>query len=314
MRPARAGNAMTESSSSPALEAVIVPRTRDLGDGFEVRRALPSIERRMVGAFVFLDQMGPTVFRAGTGLDVRPHPHIGLATVTYLFDGEILHRDSLGTVQPIRPGEVNWMTAGRGIAHSERTPPAARQSGANLFGLQIWVALPRDREEVEPSFAHHGAAALPVVEGEGKRLRVVLGAAYGARSPVKVFSEMFYIDAALEAGARLELPAEHEERAVYIVEGRLALGGEVFDAGRLLVLRPGEALVAAAETPSRLVFLGGAPMDGPRHLWWNFVSRSKERIEQAKHDWKEGRFTPVPDDPEFIPLPDEPKPPPVRYP
>ena len=258
---------MPQEPSRPALETVVVPRTRDLGDGFEVRRALPSIERRMVGPFVFLDQMGPAALRAGQGLDVRPHPHIGLATVTYLFEGEILHRDSLGSVQAIRPGEVNWMTAGRGIAHSERTPPEIRRAPSRLFGLQTWVALPKDREEVEPAFAHHGAADLPLVEGEGKRLRVVLGALYGARSPVAVFSEMFYVDARLEPAARLELPAAHEERAVYIVEGRVTLAGETFDAGRLLVLEPGAALTVAAEAPARLVFLGGEPMDGPRRLW-----------------------------------------------
>jgi redox-sensitive bicupin YhaK (pirin superfamily) len=305
---------VTREPSSGALETVIVPRTRDLGDGFEVRRALPSIERRMVGPFVFLDQMGPTVFRAGKGLDVRPHPHIGLATVTYLFEGEILHRDSLGTVQPIRPGEVNWMTAGRGIAHSERTAPETRRAESRLSGIQTWVALPRDREEVEPAFAHHGAADLPIVEGEGKRVRIVLGTLHGARSPVSVFSEMFYADAALEPHAQLEFPAEHEERAVYIAEGGIDIAGERFDAGKLLVLRPGEALTIGAEIASRLVLLGGEPMDGPRRLWWNFVSTSMERIEQAKDDWKNGRFAPVPDDPEFIPLPEEPKPAPVRYP
>jgi redox-sensitive bicupin YhaK (pirin superfamily) len=303
---------MPQEPSRPALETVVVPRTRDLGDGFEVRRALPSIERRMVGPFVFLDQMGPAALRAGHGLDVRPHPHIGLATVTYLFDGEILHRDSLGSVRAIRPGEVNWMTAGRGIAHSERTPPEVRRAPSRLFGLQTWVALPKDREEAEPAFVHHGAADLPLVEGEGKRLRVVLGAVYGARSPVAVFSEMFYVDARLDPGARLELPAAHEERAVYIVEGRVALAGESFDAGRLLVLKPGAALTVAAETAARLVFLGGEPMDGPRRLWWNFVSSSAERIEQAKDDWRNGRFATVPDDPEFIPLPESPTP--VRYP
>jgi redox-sensitive bicupin YhaK (pirin superfamily) len=303
---------MPQEPSSTALETVVVPRTRDLGDGFEVRRALPSIERRMVGPFVFLDQMGPAALRAGQGLDVRPHPHIGLATVTYLFEGEILHRDSLGSVQAIRPGEVNWMTAGRGIAHSERTPPEMRRAPSRLFGLQTWVALPRDREEVEPAFAHHGTADLPLVEGEGKRLRVVLGALYGARSPVAVFSEMFYVDARLAPGARRELPAAPEERAGYIVEGRVALAGETFDAGRLLVLKPGAALTVAAEAAARLVFLGGEPMDGPRRLWWNFVSSSAERIEQAKDDWRNGRFAPVPDDPELIPLPESPAP--VRSP
>jgi redox-sensitive bicupin YhaK (pirin superfamily) len=305
---------MAGESPNRALETVIVPRTRDLGDGFEVRRALPSIERRMVGPFVFFDQMGPTVLRAGKGLDVRPHPHIGLATVTYLFEGEILHRDSIGSVQPIRPGEVNWMTAGRGIAHSERTAPETRRTESRLFGIQTWVALPKEREEAEPAFAHHGTADLPVVEGEGKRLRIVLGALFGARSPVAVFSEMVYVDAVLEPRARLEFPAEHEERAVYVAAGRVEIAGDVFDAGRLLVLRSGEALTIAAEVASRLVLLGGEPMDGPRRLWWNFVSSSAERIEQAKDDWKNGRFPPVPDDPEFIPLPEEAKPAPVRYP
>jgi hypothetical protein len=303
---------MTRESAVPAPETVIVPRTRDLGDGFQVRRALPSIERRMVGPFVFFDQMGPTVLRPGAGLDVRPHPHIGLATVTYLFDGEILHRDSLGTVQPIRPGEVNWMTAGSGIVHSERTPPELRPAGPRLFGIQTWVGLPRDREEAAPAFAHHGAAELPVVEGEGKRVRLIVGALYGARSPVAVFSEMFYADAALDAGARLEFPADHEERALYVVEGRIAIAGEAFEAGQLLVFRPGDVITVDAAAAARLLLLGGEPMDGPRHLWWNFVSSSNERIEQAKEDWKQGRFPPVPGETEFIPLPETPKP--VRYP
>lgn len=294
---------MNPQPPATALETVIVPRTRDLGDGFEVRRVLPSAERRMVGPFVFFDAMGPTAFRAGSGLDVRPHPHIGLATVTYLFEGEILHRDSLGTVQPIRPGEVNWMTAGRGIVHSERTPPEIRRGMSRLAGIQVWVALPREHEETAPAFAHHGAAELPVIEGEGKRLRLVLGALEGARSPVSVLSEMVYADATLEAGARFEVPADHEERALFLAEGRIAIAGEAFEPGRLLVLRRGEAVVAAALAPSRLLLLGGAPMDGPRHIWWNFVSSSQERIEAAKADWQAGRFPPVPGETELIPLP-----------
>jgi redox-sensitive bicupin YhaK (pirin superfamily) len=299
-------------SSMP--EAIIVPRTRDLGDGFEVRRVLPSVERRSVGPFVFFDQMGPTVLRAGAGLDVRPHPHIGLATVTYLFDGEILHRDSLGTVQPIRPGEVNWMTAGRGIVHSERTPPELRAGGARSFGIQTWVGLPQEQEEVEPFFAHHPAAELPVIEGEGKRVRLIAGALFGSRSPLNLFSEMFYADAELAVAARLELTPEHRERAIYIAEGMVEVGGDGWEAGRLLVFSPGIPVTIGAVAKARLLLLGGEPLDGPRHLWWNFVSSSTERIEQAKADWREGRFPPVPGETEFIPLPEEPQPPPVRYP
>ena len=219
-----------EPGGGSPLETVIIPRTRDLG-GFEVRRALPSARRRMVGPFVFLDQMGPAVFRSGHGLDVRPHPHIGLATVTYLFDGEILHRDSLGTVQPIRPGAVNWMTAGSGIVHSERTPPEARASGGRLFGVQIWLALPERDEETAPAFVHTPADALPVITAHGLRLRVVIGSLHGARSPVRTFSETVYADVELDAGARFEIPADHEERAIFVVEGALDVSGDVFPAG-----------------------------------------------------------------------------------
>jgi hypothetical protein len=289
--------------SAAQLETVIVPRARDIG-GFEVRRALPSARRQMVGPFIFFDQMGPAEFLLGEGLDVRPHPHIGLATVTYLFRGELLHRDSLGTLQPIAPGDVNWMTAGRGIAHSERTSPAVRASGGPLFGIQAWVALPAAEEETAPDFAHHGRDALPVVAGEGKEVRIVTGALYGARSPVPTFSAMFYADASLAAGAKLPLPAEHEERAVYVVAGAVEVAGDRFDAGRLLVFRPGDAITLVALEPARLLLLGGEPMDGPRHIWWNFVSSRRDRIEAAKADWKAGRFAPVPGEGEFIPLPD----------
>ena len=301
----------------PALDTIVVTRVRDLVDGFKVRRVLPSARRRMVGPFIFLDQMGPEILGAGRGLDVAPHPHIGLATVTYLFKGELLHRDSLGTVQPIRPGEVNWMTAGRGIAHSERTPREMRAAGSDLFGIQSWVALPLRHEEDAPAFAHHDAAELPFIEGEGKRVRLIAGSLYGARSPVETLSEMFYADAELEGGARLPVPTEHEERAAYVVEGEITLSGDggTFGAGQLLVFKPGAevTLEALESSTARVMLLGGEPMEGHRHIWWNFVSSSPERIEQAKEDWKAGRFAPVPEETEFIPLPRS-GPAVVRYP
>ena len=299
-------------AASP-IETVILPRTRDLGDGFEVRRALPSMRRRMVGPFIFFDQMGPAVFRSGQGLDVRPHPHIGLATVTYLFEGEILHRDSLGTVQPIRPGAVNWMTAGRGIAHSERTPPPVRAAGGRLFGIQIWVALPKRHEEADPAFAHTPADALPVIEDGGKRVRLIAGSLYGARSPVRALSELFYADAVFTPGSRLEVPAGHEERALFVVQGSVAAGGETFPAGQLVILRPGQTVVVDAPGDAPVLLLGGETMDGPRHIWWNLVSSSREQIEQAKADWASGRFPKVPGETEFIPLPGH-EPPVPRYP
>jgi redox-sensitive bicupin YhaK (pirin superfamily) len=295
-----------------SLEVLVVPRSSDLGGGFRVLRALPSAQRRMVGPFVFLDQMGPADLPAGGGLDVRPHPHIGLATVTYLFDGEILHRDSLGTVQPIRPGELNWMTAGRGIVHSERTPPELRRDPLSLSGIQAWVALPDGQEEAEPDFAHHGAAELPVIEDTGLFLRLIAGSLFGATSPVATRSDLFYADVGLEARRRLALPADHEERAAYLVEGSVEIEGRSFQAGQLLVFRAGIEVVMEASTSTRLMLLGGEPMDGPRHVWWNFVSSSRERIEAAKEDWRAGRFPPVPGETEFIPLPESPAP--VRYP
>ncbi len=294
-----------DKRSCDLIETVIVPRARDLG-GFEVRRALPSMDRQMVGPFIFFDQMGPAEFLLGEGIDVRPHPHIGLATVTYLFEGEIFHRDSLGSAQAIQPGAVNWMTAGRGIVHSERSATEWRAQGGRMSGLQTWVALPASAEEDDPGFYHHGAEDLPRLDAEGKDVRLIVGALYGERSPVKAFSDMFYADAMLEPGARLPLPAEHEERGVYVVEGEIDIAGDRFDAGRLLVFHPGDAITIMATQASRLMLLGGAPMDGPRYIWWNFVSSSKERIDQAKADWAEGRFEPVPGDDEFIPLPDVP--------
>ena len=294
---------LCDKAAADLIETVIVPRARDLG-GFSVRRALPSAQRQMVGPFIFFDQMGPAEFLLGSGLDVRPHPHIGLATVTYLFAGEIMHRDSLGTEQRIRPGDVNWMTAGRGIAHSERSPESERATGGNLFGIQAWVALPAMAEETAPTFAHHGKEALPVIAGEGKEVRLITGSLYGERSPVPTFTEMFYADARLDAGAKLPLPAEHEERAVYVTDGEVEVAGDRFAAGQLLVFRPGDRITLAATRPSRLLLLGGEPMDGPRHIWWNFVSSRQDRIEQAKADWRAGRFAAVPGETEFIPLPE----------
>ena len=293
----------TGAPSCKAVETVIVPRTRDLG-GFEVRRVLPSVERRMVGPFVFLDQMGPAAFAPGKGIDVRPHPHIGLATVTYLFDGAIVHRDSLGTTQTIQPGAMNWITAGRGIVHSERSDAERRKRADTMFGLQIWVALPARDEETPPGFAHHPATGLPEIEDSDKHVRLVLGAAYGKASPVRTFSEMFLVDATLRSGASLPIDPTHEERAAYLVDGTVEVDGQAFEAGRLLVFAPGAAVTAKARGDARLVLLGGEPLDGPRHLWWNFVSSRADRIEQAKADWKNGRFAVVPGDAEFIPLPD----------
>jgi hypothetical protein len=285
------------------IRTIVVPRTSDIGN-FEVRRALPSREVRMVGPFVFFDQMGPGEFLTDQGLDVRPHPHIGLATVTYLFGGRVMHRDSLGTALPIEPGAMNLMTAGRGIAHSERTPADDRAAPSRLFGIQAWVALPAAMEECAPAFSHHAAESLPVVAADGARVRVIAGEAYGVASPVPTASETLYADVALERGARLPLDAVHEERAVYLVEGQLAIAGDRHNAGRLLVLRPGDRLTVEALTPCRFMLLGGAAMDGPRHIWWNFVSSRRERIEAAKADWKAGRFAAVPGDAEFIPLPE----------
>jgi len=291
--------------SNAALDTVIVPRARDLG-GFEVRRALPSRSRQMVGPFIFFDQMGPAAFVPGQGIDVRPHPHINLATVTYLFDGEIVHRDSLGTMQSIRPGAVNWMTAGRGIVHSERTGTEPRARGSRLFGIQTWVALPAAHEETEPSFTHYGEADLPILDAEGKRLRLMIGRAWGLSSPVRTFCDMLYADVALDPGASLPLDASHEERAVYVVAGAVDIAGDRFPSGQFAVLRPGDPITVGNEASdaARLVVIGGETMDAPRHIWWNFVSSRRERIEQAKADWKAGSFGTVPGDAdEFIPLP-----------
>ena len=295
------------AADTQAVEVVVTPATRDLGDGFQVRRALPSPQRRMIGPFVFLDEMGPVRLAPGAGLDVRPHPHIGLATVTFLFEGEILHQDSLGVRQPIRPGDVNWMIAGRGIVHSERTPQALRAQGAALWGLQSWLALPQPDEELAPSFRHHPAAELPQASFGGAKLRLIAGTLFGLRSPVKTLSALFYAEATLDQGARLELAPEHEERGAYVVDGQISVDGQEFPRGRLVAFRSGVHVVLGARTPARVMLLGGQTL-GARHIWWNFVSSSRERIEQAKQDWKAGRFAAVPGDPEFIPLPEERRP------
>jgi redox-sensitive bicupin YhaK (pirin superfamily) len=289
-----------------ALEvaAVIEARSRDLG-GFVVGRVLPSTARRLVGPFIFFDHMGPADLAPGRGLDVRPHPHIGLATVTYLFEGEIIHRDSLGSHQPIRPGAINWMTAGRGIVHSERTGPEPRRAGSRVHGLQLWVALPLAHEETEPEFHHHPAETLPSLEIGGARIRVLAGSAFGKMSPVKTFSPLFFAEAAIPAAGELPVPSEHEERAAYIVDGAMSCEGKRAERGRMLVFAKGAEVALRAMTDARIALIGGAPIDGERHIWWNFVSSSEAKIEQAKHDWKEGRFPKVPgDETEFIPLPE----------
>ena len=301
-----------ENAAAGALETLIIPRARDLG-GFEVRRALPSPKRQMVGPFISFDQMGPAEFLTPGGIDVRPHPHIGLGTVTYLYQGEFEHRDSLGTQQLITPGEVNWMLAGRGVTHSERTTAETRATpGQKLFGVQTWIALPEDREEMAPDFEHHKKAALPVLSDGGAEARLILGSAYGAESPVTMQSETFYLDVTLQPGASFPMPDNHEDRGIYVMEGEIEVAGDRFETGRMMVFRPGDAIaVRAGAQGARLMALGGATLNERRYIWWNFVSSSKDRIEAAKEDWKaanwaEGPFhLPPGDDREFIPFPKE---------
>ncbi len=282
---------------------VIEPRLRDIGN-LDVRRILPSRQRRSLGPFVFLDHMGPAALAPGTGLDVPPHPHIGLATLTYLFDGALTHRDSLGFEQVIRPGDVNWMTAGNGIVHSERTPPEVRARGGSIDGIQSWVALPRAQEECPPSFHHHAAASLPEVRDGKTVLRLIAGEAFGMTSPVRVYSTMFYVDADCGAGATLSLPSDLGERGVYVADGEISVAHRTYGKERMLVFEDGADVTIHAETDVRLILLGGEALDGPRHMWWNFVSSSKDRIERAKDDWSQGRFAAVPGETEFVPLPD----------
>jgi hypothetical protein len=287
------------------VSLVIEPREKSIGD-FNVRRVLPFAKRRTVGPFIFFDHMGPVDFEPGQGMDVRPHPHIGLATVTYLFDGEIMHRDSLGFEQAIRPGAVNWMIAGRGIVHSERTAPEERARARRLDGIQTWLALPLAQEDSEPGFFHHPAGSLPTTEGKGVRMRLIAGEAYGARSPVKTLSPMFYLDAEFSPGGELTLTEEYEERAIYAAQGEVTLGdGTTIAEGTMAVLNPGVEVVVTAKDKARVMLLGGAPLDGSRHLWWNFVASSPERLQKARDDWKNGRFAMVPGDDEFIPLPED---------
>lgn len=293
-----------------SIEHIIIPRARDLG-GFEVRRALPSPQRQLVGPFIFFDQAGPAEFLTGQGIDVRPHPHIGLATVTYLYKGEFQHRDSLGTNQMIYPGEVNWMIAGNGVTHSERTSEETRAHPHSLFGIQTWVALPESQEEIEAGFEHHGKDALPFLESEGKEVRLIIGNAYGERAPTKTFSEMFYADAVLASEASLPLPDEHEDRGVYVVNGTIEVAGATYESGQMMVFRPGDPItIKAGSQGARLILLGGETLGGPRYIWWNFVASSREKIEHAKAawgegDWNRGRFRlPPGDTEEFIPLPE----------
>ncbi|BCM18175.1 pirin family protein [Mesorhizobium sp. J8] len=286
------------------IELMVVPNAKDIG-GFEVRRALPTAKRRLVGPFIFFDRMGPAILRAGHALDVRPHPHIGLSTVTYLFDGKIRHRDSLGTEMVIAPGDVNLMTAGRGIVHSERTPEELRGAPMSVSGLQTWLALPDGKEEIAPVFANTSVARLPQIDTGGVSGRVVIGEFSGLRSPVATASDTLYADLRLAAGASVQIPADAEERAIYTLEGEVSIAGDVFPAERLLVFKPGEEIVVSSERGAHFMLFGGASLGSQRYIWWNFVSSSKERIEQAKQEWKTGRFDIVPgDEEEFIPLPE----------
>tara|TARA_R110002072_G_scaffold123977_3_gene259332 strand:- start:88 stop:1020 length:933 start_codon:yes stop_codon:yes gene_type:complete len=302
-RPPQAGTTGGEEAQNNPVEKILPAESHDLG-GFTVQRVLPAAAQRMIGPFVFFDQMGPATLPADQGVNVRPHPHIGLSTLTWLLEGQIMHRDSLGYVQQIKPGEVNWMTAGSGIVHSERSPERLKGQEKRLFGLQVWMALPKNQEETDASFQHYKATELPVFDGEGRRAVIVAGTAWGKTSPVSVFWETLYVDVTLQAGATLPLDLDHEERALYLLTGEIEIAGVHYQPGGMLVLKPGATPTLKARADSRLVVIGGAKMDGPRHVWWNFVSSRKERIEQAKADWRDGHFAKVPSDDEFIPLPD----------
>lgn len=299
-----------DRTGADAIETLIIPRARDIG-GFEVRRALPAPKRQMVGPFIFFDQMGPAELLTGRGVDVRPHPHIGLGTVTYLYRGAFHHRDSLGTDQVIHPGAVNWMVAGKGVTHSERTPEAARAGPSSLFGIQTWIALPEEQEDMAPAFEHHGKDRLPLIAADGVSARLILGHAYGERAPVTLYSETFYLDVTLAPGARFPLPDDHEDRGLYVTEGAIRVAGQDFEAGRMMVFRPGDAItIQAGERGARLMALGGETLNGPRYIWWNFVASSRERLETAKTEWRAARWgqglfdLPPTDRDEYIPLPE----------
>lgn len=290
-------------ASTDAVDILIVPRAVDLGE-MQVRRALPSRKRQMVGPFIFFDQMGPAEFLTNQGIDVRPHPHINLSTLTYLFEGEIMHRDSLGTAQTILPGAVNLMRAGRGIVHSERTREELRKSGQKLFGIQTWLALPAAVEEDAPSFAHHSAETMPIISDHGLTVRLIAGEAFGGKSPVQTAAEALYADIQLAAGSKLPIEPLYDERALYTISGTLEVAGVAYRPGQLLVLHPRDTIDVRARTDARFMLFGGAPMEGPRYIWWNFISSRLERIEQAKEEWANGIFDTVPgDEEEFIPLP-----------
>ncbi len=298
------------STISSSIDLIIAPRRRDLG-GFEVARVLPFMKRRSVGPFVFFDHMGPALFAPGQGIDVRPHPHIGLATVTYLFEGAFVHRDSIGSVQTISPGDVNWMTAGNGIVHSERTPPDLRAAGHSVHGIQSWVALPKTVEDCAPSFVHHPAATLPTAEKPGAKLRVIAGTAFGLTSPVLTQSSTLYVEAILDAGAKLELTSEHQERAVYAVDSEIKIDGTVLPAMQMAIITEGKNVTLTADAPARVMILGGEPLDAPRLMWWNFVASSEDLLDKAKADWAaapsqnwSGHFKLPPSENEFIPLPE----------
>lgn len=301
-----------DATKLDSIETLIIPRSRDIGE-FQVMRALPSPQRQMVGPFIFFDQAGPAEFITGQGVDVQPHPHIGISTVTYLFKGQFQHRDSTGANQSIKPGEVNWMIAGKGVTHSERTSPKIRQNPSSLFGIQTWVAMPKHAEDMPPEFEHHNKAALPLLEAEGKQLRLIIGNAWGAAAPTKTYSEMFYADAILEAGAVLPLPDNHEDRGIYIADGSLIVAGEHFSKGQMMVFKPEDKIsVKAGEAGARLILLGGATMNEKRYIWWNFVSSSRDKIREAKqawvdgakNNWQDGQFKlPKDDADEFVPLP-----------
>lgn len=299
-----------DAGSVDLIETLIVPRSRDIGE-FSVRRALPAPRRQMVGPFIFFDHLGPVELLPGHGIDVRPHPHIGLATVTYLYNGEFQHRDSLGTDQIIRPGAVNWMVAGRGVTHSERTSGELRKRAHCVAGIQTWVALPEKCEDIEPCFEHHGSDELPVIEGEGKTVRLILGSAYGVRAPATTYSQMHYADAVLQPGASMPLPDNHEDRGIYVVEGSVSIAGDDLETRTMAVFRPADQItLTAGSAGARIILLGGDTLNKPRFIWWNFVASSRERIEQAKRDWasgdwENGRFRlPPGDEDEYVPAPE----------